>query len=43
MMLRRRKRTPDYLPQVNGKPIIQEPKKKKVTGSTTKENPQPKA
>ena len=31
MMLRRNGRKPDYTPQVNGKPIIKEPKKKKLT------------
>ena len=35
MLLRRHTRTPDYAPQVNGKPVIQEPKKKKLTEKKT--------
>lgn len=31
MMLRRRNRKPDYTPSVNGKPVAQEPKKRKLT------------
>lgn len=31
MMLRRHNRKPDYTPQVNGKPVQQEPKKRKLT------------
>ena len=31
MMLRRNNRKPDYTPQVNGKPVAKEPKKKKLT------------
>ena len=31
MMLRRNNRKPEYAPQVNGKPVEKEPKKKKLT------------
>jgi hypothetical protein len=31
MMLRRNGRKPDYAPQVNGKPVVPQPKKKKLT------------
>lgn len=34
MMLRRKVRKPDYAPQVNGKPVVQEPKKKSLTKQT---------
>lgn len=36
MMLRRRERTADRTPTVNGKPIKQEPKKKSLTKTATK-------
>lgn len=40
MMLRRHNRKPDYAPQVNGKPVVQEPKKKKLTEpKTTSQKP----
>lgn len=31
MLLRRNGRKPEYLPQVNGKPVVAEPKKKSLT------------
>jgi hypothetical protein len=31
MMLRRHKRTPDFTPMVNGKPVKQEPKNRSLT------------
>ena len=37
MMLRRHNRKPDYTPQVNGKPVKEEPKKRSLT-KETKEN-----
>lgn len=36
MMLRRHKRTPDYAPMVNGKPVKQEPKTRSLTENKTK-------
>lgn len=38
MMLRRHKRTPDYAPMVNGKPIKQEPKTRSLTENKPKAN-----
>ena len=39
MMLRRRDRTADRNPTVNGKPVKQEPKKKSLTENQTKTTP----
>lgn len=36
MMLRRNNRRAEYTPQVNGKPIKQEPKNRSLTEKTTK-------
>lgn len=36
MMLRRNSRKPDYTPQVNGKPVKQEPKNRSLTAKTIK-------
>jgi hypothetical protein len=36
MMLRRHKRTPDFAPMVNGKPVKQEPKTRSLTENKTK-------
>lgn len=36
MMLRRHKRTPDYAPMVNGKPVKQEPKNRSLTENNNK-------
>jgi hypothetical protein len=36
MMLRRHKRTPDFAPMVNGKPVKQEPKTRSLTEDKTK-------
>lgn len=36
MMLRRHKRTPDYAPMVNGKPVKQEPKNRSLTQNEAK-------
>jgi hypothetical protein len=36
MMLRRHKRTPDFAPMVNGKPVKQEPKTRSLTDNKTK-------
>lgn len=38
MMLRRHKRTPDYAPMVNGKPVKQEPKNRSLTDNKVKAN-----
>ena len=40
MMLRRHKRTPDYAPMANGKPVKQEPKKRSLTNNDEKANAQ---
>ena len=36
MMLRRHKRTPDYAPMVNGKPVKQQPKNRSLTENKNK-------
>lgn len=36
MLLRRNNRRPDYNPQVNGKPVKQEPKNRSLTDKTVK-------
>lgn len=36
MLLRRNNRRPDYIPQVNGKPVKQEPKNRSLTDKPVK-------
>ena len=40
MMLRRHKRTPEYVPTVNGKPVERKPRKSTATATPTSTQPQ---